>query len=88
MPPAQQRKPTPLAKHQATNRVGQHRIERKAAKSTNVAREAALAFAEADANGDGELDWDEVHPSFETHSSESAIALSPWRHPVMMCRGA
>jgi hypothetical protein len=34
--------------------------ERETAKATNIAREAALAFVEADANGDGILDWDEV----------------------------
>ena len=36
------------------------KAERDAAKAANVAREAALAFLEADANGDGVLDWDEV----------------------------
>ena len=34
-------------------------IERAAAQATNVAREAALAFLEADANNDGQLEWDE-----------------------------
>ena len=35
-------------------------VTRQAAMTTNVAREAALAFMDADKNGDGVLDWDEV----------------------------
>ena len=39
------------------------KADRESAKAANVAREAALAFLEADANGDGILDWEEVRQS-------------------------
>ena len=45
--------------------AGRKRFEKQAtdkqtAHTTNMSREAALAFANADANGDGVLEWHEV----------------------------
>ena len=42
-----------------TSKGERWKLERKCASTTNVAREASLAFLEADANGDGVLEYHE-----------------------------
>lgn len=51
--------------------------ERKCALGTNIAREAALAFLDADANNDGILDWPEFkHAVSKLRSKDGTGVLS------------
>ena len=50
------------------------KVAKEAVHATNIAREAALAFLKADANGDGVLEWHEVHCmriQLQIHASSS-----------------
>ena len=49
--------------------------ERKATKATNIAREAALAFMNADADGNGVLDWEEFQEAIKSLRSGQPIGL-------------
>ena len=52
----------------------QREIDKKTAKTTNVAREAALAFMEADVNADGKLTWEEFKDAVQRLRTKEGVS--------------
>ena len=55
-------------------------IDRAAASATNVAREAAMAFLDADVNNDGQLEFEEVRrPPDALQMPSRYLAVNAWQ---------
>ena len=75
--PSSSRRPPQRASSQTVSKLPVAAGGTKDARSVNVAREAALAFLEADANGDGVLEWHEFKDAVKKLRSMDGTCIDP-----------